>query len=259
MGFRNSLIECFLNSAKVIAENNEDLKNLKFAQIEEPTRFVFFLSMIGNIYRFWHLTDLRWQEVDGKIRIFEVENKGLDEMNNLIENTLAEINNAKQVYERLLEQAVEPVLKAIAESGKVSHLTVVAYLPNFNDGELCEHTVDFHFNIRDLLTEELFDRLSVLKKVFDEDFVEQMEEVDYIPNYRELDEKEMASLERAKEACESVDAIFDYENDATLNNAVQTIIVPYLDSRYQTNYQVVYAFNKDGTYKMFYDEYYCGY
>jgi hypothetical protein len=78
-GIGNTLFECFLNSAKVIAEQGEEPQSLEFAEVEEPTSFLFFLSMIGNIYAFWHLTDLRWEVIDNKIRILEVENKGLEE------------------------------------------------------------------------------------------------------------------------------------------------------------------------------------
>jgi hypothetical protein len=181
-------------------------------------------------------------------------------MNDVIATTLQEISNAKQEYERLMQQAVEPVLKAIAESGQVSHLVVIGFLPGFNDGEPCEHTVNSYVNIQEMISEELFDRgISVLNEVFDEDFIEKMDDVGYIPTYRELNEEEKTFLQTAEQICEEKGALFERCSDKAILNAIDAIIVPYLDSVHQTNYQVAFVFNKDGTYKKFVDDYDCGY
>jgi 2-hydroxy-3-keto-5-methylthiopentenyl-1-phosphate phosphatase len=155
-----------------------------------------------------------------------MENEMENIMNKISETTKA-IQVAKEAYSNALKEAVDPTLKHIAEhyGEQLQIITLIAFVPGFNDGEPCEHSTDWGVGYSWLRNYGM--------EYFMDDWFEDREEQEKL-------------LEK------------DVVVPAEVKTFIGQVLEPFFEEKLDTNYRVHIIF-ENGTYRIEEDEYDCGY
>lgn len=145
-----------------------------------------------------------------------------------IQESIRLIDEAAAVYEKAVQDAMEPGLKYIAEKygNDLGIITILGWTPGFNDGEPCEHTTDHMFGYSELCNYGL--------EYLIDDWLEDNEDL-----AEELKEK------RVKVQTE-------------VSEFVSKVLDPLFEKKHGTDYRIHIIF-ENGTYRIEEAEYDCGY
>lgn len=144
-----------------------------------------------------------------------------------LQESIDAITKAKVDYDKAVTDAIVPGLQYIADTlgSKIGAITIIGWTPGFNDGAPCEHSTDVIYGYNDLFNYGL------------EYLLEEW--------YSEEEEAEKLSEQ-------------EYKPSKEITDFVELSLLPYYDSKNDTNYRVTIVFT-DGAYKIEEGEYDCGY
>lgn len=184
-------------------------------------------------------------------------------LNATVETSLATIRDIGENIAKLQEeaktarqQAIEPFLEALAESGEVSLIVVYGYTPGFNDGEPCEHSADFHVNIQQAKDDDCFDRGVGL----DDEEYEWVGELKLESSYNYTTKSydiDSGALAHNEKLCAEHGHVYKAPSEAIMR-AIGDVIFQTAEEENGTDYYVTYVL-KDGKFERDSGEYDCGY
>lgn len=141
--------------------------------------------------------------------------------------------------ESIIRKEIDEAISAIFEENpEIQNIYVVGTTPGFNDGEPCTHSQQFCFNAREIQDED--DNTHVLiTELPDEESYDDFINYDHERNYNENENQPEPNILEAAELIRSLENHFEF--------------------LYETNFQILFSRNSDGTYATLQGDASCGY
>lgn len=172
---------------------------------------------------------------------------------NFISFAIEKVDKALKNYESMVYNTYKDTLEFLSKEGDVSFIRIIGYTPSFNDGEPCEHLVNYEIDVYNCFLKEigccyLEDILYYFGITGDE-----VNEIEYF----------FKNKPKNKEDFEGINSKYGInfgppENKTDVQRFVDLVAVPYFNKKFKTNYMVTLIFKNGGVEEQI-EEYDCGY